>query len=864
VVLYTWPLATGLGTLWPDNHDPRLFTWVLLSVFRNLVTQPAALFQGNAFYPIGSSLTFAEPLLLPALVAGPLHAVTGAPILAHNATLLVFWALSGWAMYWLAHHLTGSHPAAAVAALVFTVCPYRTEQYLAFQMEMAFGIPLAVHAFIRFLETQRPRHLAAFCLAFWLQAVTVWYYALLVAIGLAAIAPQYAALRWRGWRPRALAGAAAAAGLLALALVPVAWPLFVTRRELGFERGLADVVERSAEVLTYLELRPNWLYDATPGGYYFETSLFPGAVALVLAAVGVLWLRRPAPAGRLERGLATATVAGLLLAVLALATRGRAWPFRAGVTFSVIGLALFGLLLAREAVEGWARRPAGDRRLGPRGWVLVLLGLALVAFLLSLGPEVRLAGQPMGRGIYAWLYDWLLPLRGIRAVTRIGLLVVFAVGLLAALGVAWLQARLPRPVFAPVFAALGLLLGLEYATTPLEYARAAPAARPVDRVLARVDPGAVVLEWPTYVPASDADAMFRSIAHGHRIVNGYSGFVPALLRDLSGLLTDPGPPFPTEAARAALARIYPLRYLVVRGDDPELTEASRQAWLTLREAPPPWLAHRGTHGADDLYEVLPGPETGRTVERWVSYDFLRRRPRLRVGAAPARSGDGLEQWVDVLLNGRRVQRVSLPGPVTVTARLERPLRRAAANVIALRHGYRRPPAARDMRYRIGATGVLAPGDLAVRSAGQPWGNQASIALNDVELAPNRRGYNLVALAPDGGVRAVVTFDTFADPAAAAALAEWVAAIPEGTVVAGAVRDEASGRLDETAVVALRTLGVAGDLRGGFRESHAFVGVKGAPPGGALEARGPRAVELVVGRPEPDLGVTLTAFELADD
>jgi hypothetical protein len=51
VALYTWPLARDPAHLWPDNHDPRLFTWVMLTIFRNLTTQPAALFHGNAFYP---------------------------------------------------------------------------------------------------------------------------------------------------------------------------------------------------------------------------------------------------------------------------------------------------------------------------------------------------------------------------------------------------------------------------------------------------------------------------------------------------------------------------------------------------------------------------------------------------------------------------------------------------------------------------------------------------------------------------------------------------------------------------------------------------------------------------------------------
>jgi hypothetical protein len=44
-------------------------------------------------------------------------------------------------------------------------------------------------------------------------------------------------------------------------------------------------------------------------------------------------------------------------------------------------------------------------------------------------------------------------------------------------------------------------------------------------------------------------------------------------------------------------------------------------------------------------------------------------------------------------------------------------------------------------------------------------------------------------------------------------------------------------LGEDAVQALRTLGLAGDLRGRFRWSHAAIGVKGAAAGQALEMLG---------------------------
>jgi len=62
----------------------------------------------------------------------------------------------------------------------------------------------------------------------------------------------------------------------------------------------------------------------------------------------------------------------------------------------------------------------------------------------------------------------------------------------------------------------------------------------------------------------------------------------------------------------------------------------------------------------------------------------------------------------------------------------------------------------------------------------------------------------------------------------------VAALEPGTIVAGAVADEASLSLTPAAVEALRGLGAAGDLRGCFRCAHAFIGVAGAEAGGALE------------------------------
>jgi hypothetical protein len=869
---YTWPLVMDPAHLLPPNGDPRLFSWVLLTIFRNLTSRPDLLFHGNAFYPFGNTLSFAEPLLVPALVAGPLDAWTGSPILAYNVTLLLFWALSGWAMYWVAWRVTGRHPAAFVAAIVFTFAPYRTDHYMEFQMEMAFGIPLAIYALVRFLETQRSRYLAALVGAFWIQAVSVWYYAIILALGLGAVAVQFGALRWRGWRPRALLAAALAGLVLAGALAPVAAPYFRTRQELGLERSLNDAVPRSANLGSYVEARANWLYHAFTAKRAWEASLFLGLAGLALAGAAFGWLRAGPVRGRPERWLTAAAgtcLGGLLAAAL---LRG---GVRVGdVTlrpFTELGVAFLAVVLLRQVVEGWRRWRAGsaDRRLTEGDWVRLLLGLGALAFFLSLGPVVSLGpfgDTPIDEGLYAWLWPYVVLFRAIRGPTRIGILAIFAGALLAALGVKWLLAAPRRTWGRAVAAALGLLLVVEYARMPMPYRFEASPGRPVDAVLRTDRADVAVLEWPPNVEAVDVDAMFRSLAHGKRVVNGLSGFVPAALRDLSVVLSEPDAPFPAEA-QSALLRIYPLRYLVVRLADHHLVGTWHPTWQRLRRVHPALLRHRGTYGEADLYEILPVPERGLVLERWVSYDFLAAHPVLEAAVRPLGQHPGRAAWVDVALNDRPLTRVPLDGPRRLRLGLRPPFRRAAPNMIRLTYGYDRVGPGTG-RSDIGTTGVRSPVDLVVVSGGQPHGDVASVRVNAVEWARNRRGYNLVAVDPGGALVGVEAFDTFLDAGAAGRLAAWVEGLPDGTVVAGAVRDEASGRLDEAAVRALRTVGVRADLRGRFRDSHAFVGVKGAPPGAAIEAAGPRPVSLAVGTTRPDefedlgaVGLELTTFAL---
>ncbi len=169
---------------------------------------------------------------------------------------------------------------------------------------------------------------------------------------------------------------------------------------------------------------------------------------------------------------------------------------------------------------------------------------------------------------------------------------------------------------------------------------------------------------------------------------------------------------------------------------------------------------------------------------------------------------------------------------------------------------------REGDFAVGTTGVSSPVSIVVRSAGSEIGDFAHIYVNGVDAAPNQIGYNLVVLdARTGMVEKSAAFNTFASEAESARLAQFIAGIPNGKIVAAAVRDEASAHLTAKAVDALRSIGAVRDMSGPghWRWSHAIVGVKGAASGAALEAASetwPAQLVVGVGAMEPNVAAGL--------
>ena len=293
MVLMMWTQVRHLASAAAQHQDVFFNVWRLYWFAHALAASPRHLLDGNIFYPEPRTLTFSDAMPVEAVIAAPLIWARVPPMLVHNVMLLGAIVASAVALFLLVRHLTGSRGAAILAGVIFAFAPYRHEHIMHMELQWTMWMPLAFLALHRTLETGRLRHGIATGLAVALQMLSSIYYGIFLAtlLGLSALLllPRDRAVSLR----RAVVPLVAGGVLAGVICAAYAWPYLRTRDAMG-ERPEAEVVTYSARPFSYLVATPsNWLYGhvlrrrGAP-----ERRLFPGALAALLATIGLL-LRVP-------------------------------------------------------------------------------------------------------------------------------------------------------------------------------------------------------------------------------------------------------------------------------------------------------------------------------------------------------------------------------------------------------------------------------------------------------------------------------------------------------------------------------------------------------------------------------------------
>ena len=509
-LLMTWPLATdpgGLGRTHPNDADGQFAIWNVAWVARTLVVDPLGLFDANIYYPHKLTLAYSEANILTGAIGLPVYWLTRNPWLTLNAVMLFGFATSYAAAYFLMRHLTGSRPASAAAAVLYPFCPYVLSHLSHIQLLMTGGVPLALlllhrvadDAFRRKAEATQIPVASAFRRTIPLRGI--W-------LGLA-LAAQALTCAYYG----IFAGLAVGYGALVLAGTRALWT--VRRYWIAIAAGAATAIAIVLPFfLPFLEvqeesgfarsLNDTARWSARPHGY------------LVSSANAHRWL-------------------------LDLVRRFGAWDevLFPGILAVVLGAA--GLVVA-------ARRSGRDRE------AALLYGtLGALAFWASFGPQA---------GLYRVLY-YLPAFSFLRAPSRLGLVVVLSLAVLAAFALREIFARLPerRRTAAGAIAIAAAVADL--IVVPLIWYRAPQL--PAGYAVLAASPRGALAEFPFYGQRIafplHAQYMLFSTSHWMPMINGYSDVIPEDFREAAAVLDS----FPSDDAFRMLARRR-VRYIAVHWD----------------------------------------------------------------------------------------------------------------------------------------------------------------------------------------------------------------------------------------------------------------------------------------------------------
>jgi len=527
--------------------DARLNAWILGWVHHALLSDPAGLFDTNAFHPAANTLAGSEHMLGVALPLLPLRLFSDSPVFMHQAALLASFVVLALTTFGLVRWTTGSNWAAFLAGAVAPFMPWRYSELSHLQLLSVQWLPMVWLFTARVLRANSRRRdafwlAAALCLqmlsSFYLAYLTVFSTAVLAIVLFVAERPPLPAIR-----------RFAVATLLPSAIVAITAIPYLTRFPAYRFSELSATEFATSPAFILGLLKPPVALQADLAGIDPLTYHVPLVVLLCATlASACLGSRRAAPA---SEGPARSLVAALLIAT-------------AGAVVLMLGrkLELGDLNIPLPAhwlaqfVPGFSHMRAEFRWgivIGVAAPVLAGIGIAWL--------EQRIGVRSKGRAAAKWTLR-------------------VAIGALFAVNVYWFE--LPA---RDAWSDRGDVLAAH-------------------RALAKLGPGPVVeIPWAFHqvnVASIGSRYMLASAEHWKPLLNGYTAYIPAthdFLQRLAQNLPDPD-------TLTSLRRLSGLRWIVLHTD--RLGASQRRRWVEAERSGA--LSPAVTAPDFRIYEVAGSPE----------------------------------------------------------------------------------------------------------------------------------------------------------------------------------------------------------------------------------------------------------------
>lgn len=543
------------------SHDGGLYLWLVqvnLSNFQQLIAGKLAwfsLFESNAFYPYGLSILYSDNFLLPSLLVAALCFLGCSQIAAYNITLLSACLLSGYLTYLMCLKLGAKRRAALISSSALLIAHPFTAQLGHPQLQFFFFIPLSVMLTWRCIISSS--FSSAFLLGLTICAAlytTVYYAAFAIIAACIVFIFNMSKLNLKRILSILICGLI---GILPASFVIVGY--FQIAKTFS-ARGIYEPLSFSASGLSYISSAPtSFIYSWLSELSHPEADLFIGIALIILACISVKFPKM------LMINLVCLVIISSSIYLLA----------EHYLTPYFFGLAM---LLSWTAVLLAYRYMHSDKTI--KGSIIAI---TIITFIISLGPLVPPEPKSYQWSFFRLLYEFIPGFEALRAISRIGLLTIWGMITLSSITLSNMRSLMLAP--------LAFIIAIENYTP--RYALDSPSAVPAllrqqsESLESNLKDGAIIIlpysgalnsnntikSWKDFA-GLNVNAMQWSATLGLKCVNGYSGQITKLMRELPAKLKD----FPNQRAITALSEIAGLKYIYIDAEinpkliaDPALT-----------------------------------------------------------------------------------------------------------------------------------------------------------------------------------------------------------------------------------------------------------------------------------------------------
>jgi hypothetical protein len=574
-----YPRSIKLHNHIHSSPDGILDTWILAWGAHQVIADPLNFFNANIFYPHKRSLAYSDHMVGIGIFIWPVIWATDNPILGYNVAQIAVFFFSALGMYLLMIHITNNKLASFISAVIFAYCPYRFDTTTYLNICSIQWLPFILLFFFRLLKKDSFKDLAAFSFFFLVQFLTSMYVALILSIAIC-VTIIYQLINQKEQISISLIKKLIIFVVIStIVIFPFAYPYIQLNKEIPLRRDIQQLSSwpGSADGMDYFSTpRLNKVFYTkylAPHRGLAWISLFPGFTPVLLCITALSIYRKEfliSPSsnysGRKKVLLKFANysflinfAAVIVFFIFIIFFKPYTTP-KYGITpLSILIYTLIALWFTKLIIKKFVLRSFNQESAG--SYIDFFSFLLFIFFILSLGPNIRVNGIQMGRGLYYLLIKISSVFTGIRQIGHFGLIVIMSISIIAGIGAAYLLRRINsnwKRWF--LFALIVCLLLFEYQVDANKHFRSIPRKPPeIHRWLARQPGEFAILELPIWDPGDDLDRMYWSTFHWKKIVNGTSTYFPReywlLKYQLKG--------FPSEQTLKFLIKNYPVKYIII-------------------------------------------------------------------------------------------------------------------------------------------------------------------------------------------------------------------------------------------------------------------------------------------------------------